>query len=264
MKLTVFADVHYFGGDLETAIFSRTKKLVQYALPLLDALAERVNREYHPDLCVNLGDIIQDTQEHDGDVQALAFMRERLKAFASPCRSLLGNHDMKMMQSRREAEKLLGIESATGSVDVDGMHLVFLTTGLRPEMGLGRGGIHKSHEVTSEELAWLREDLAKNTLPCILFTHYPLAEDPSVSDECMFLKNRAEVKEILLGDANIRAVFSGHQHRTKILVEDGITYYVLGSLTGCPAENGIPDGVYFEVETDGTDVRVCEKHLRIG
>ena len=264
MKLLIFADVHYYGGDMETAIFSKTKKLVQYALPLLDALADRMSREYHPDLCVNLGDIIQDTQSHDGDVQALAFMGERLKSFASPCRSLLGNHDMKMMQSRREAEALLGQDSATYSVDRDGMHLVFLTTGFWPERGPERGGIIRSHEVTAEELAWLKADLAKNDLPCILFTHYPLAEDPSVSDECMFLKNRAEVKEILRHDANIRAVFSGHQHRTKILMEDGIPYYVLGSLTGCPAENGIPDGVYFEVETDGTDVHVCEKHLHIG
>lgn len=58
MKILVFADVHYYGGNMETAIFSRTKKLVQYALPMLDALREKVCAACAPDICVNLGDII--------------------------------------------------------------------------------------------------------------------------------------------------------------------------------------------------------------
>lgn len=33
MRILVFADVHYFGDDLETAIFSRTKKLVENGIP---------------------------------------------------------------------------------------------------------------------------------------------------------------------------------------------------------------------------------------
>ena len=256
MRILIFADVHYYGGDMQTAIFSTTKKLVRYALPMLDTLRETVCTEFSPDICVNLGDIIQDTQSHDGDVQALAMMAERLRAFPCPCHSLLGNHDMKMMRSRREAESLLGLDSATFSLDRDGMHLVFLTTGLWPERGPERGGIIRSHEMTEEELAWLREDLAKNTLPVLVFTHYPLAEDASVTDPCMFMQNRAAVKAILASDPHVRAVFSGHQHRTKTIVEDGIPYFVLGSMTASPAENGSPDGVYLRVEANADTVRV--------
>ena len=62
MKIIVFADVHYFAGDLATAIFNKRNKLVQYALPLLDSLAEKARGEHRADICVNLGDIIQDTQ----------------------------------------------------------------------------------------------------------------------------------------------------------------------------------------------------------
>jgi 3',5'-cyclic AMP phosphodiesterase CpdA len=263
MKILVFADVHYYGGNMETAIFSKTKKLVQYALPMLDTLREKVCAACAPDICVNLGDIIQDTQSHDGDVQALAMMAEKLRAFPCPCYSLLGNHDMKMMHSRREAEVLLGLDSAVFSVDRDGMHLVFLTTGLWPERGPERGGIIRSHEMTEEDLAWLKADLAKNTLPVLVFTHYPLAEDPSVCDECMFMKNRAAVKEILGEDPHVRAVFSGHQHRTKTIVERGIPYFVLGSMTASPAENGIPDGVYLCVEADADTVRVTTHSMQI-
>ena len=35
MKLLIFADLHYFGGDISTAIFNTEKKQVQYALPML-------------------------------------------------------------------------------------------------------------------------------------------------------------------------------------------------------------------------------------
>ncbi len=262
MKILLFSDTHYYGGDMETAIFSKTKKLVEYALPMLDALQEKC-AEYAPDLCLHLGDLIQDTQNHDGDVQALSLMADRLRAFPCPCRSLLGNHDMKMMASRREAEGYLGDVFVNGSVNLCGWHLVFLNTGIRPEMGLGRGGILRSHEMTAEEIAWLRQDLAENGLPCLVFIHYPLAEDDSVADGCMFLKNRAEVKEILRSDANIRAVFAGHQHRTKTVLEDGIPYFLLGSLTGCPSENGIPDGVYLTVDTDGQNIRVTQHRIEL-
>ena len=262
MKLLLFSDVHYYGGDMETAIFSKTKKLVQYALPMVDALRETC-AELHPDLCLHLGDLIQDTQTHDGDVQALTAMADRLRAFPVPCRSLLGNHDMKMMNSRREAEECLGDVFVNGSTDLCGWHLVFLNTGIRPEMGLGRGGILRSHEITEEDLAWLRRDLAENTLPTLVFSHYPLSEDGSVSDVCMFMKNRAAVKEILRQDSYVRAVFAGHQHRSKTIVEDGIPYFLLGSMIGSSQENGIPDGVYFEVETDAQNVRVTEKRMEL-
>ena len=71
MKIIAFADVHYFAGDLESAIFNTKRKLVSYALPMLDRITEKINNEYKPDLAVNLGDIIQDTTKHDEDLEAL-------------------------------------------------------------------------------------------------------------------------------------------------------------------------------------------------
>lgn len=61
------------------------------------------------------------------------------------------------------------------------------------------------------------------------------------------LGNRKEIKDILNKDKNLIAVFSGHQHWTKKLIENGVNYYVLGSLTENINDNGVPDGVYYEV-----------------
>ncbi len=261
MKILVFADIHYFAGDIETAIFNRKIKLVEYALPLLDELIRRANEEYKPDLCVNLGDIIQDTQKHDEDIEALRFMYDKLLRFNSPCYSILGNHDLKMMDSTKEVEALLGYERATYSLDVGGYHLVFLTTEVRPELGLARGGCYKTQYLSDNDIEWLDNDLANNKLPTVIFTHFALAEDETKPDECLFMKNREDVKKIIRNDKNILAVVSGHQHDTKTIIEDGVSYYLLGSLTGSHEVPGKPDGVYFEIELDSGTVSINKKNI---
>lgn len=60
MRILVFADLHYFGDPIKTAVFNTEKKLVQYAEPLLDRLAALLLSD---DICINLGDIIQDTND---------------------------------------------------------------------------------------------------------------------------------------------------------------------------------------------------------
>ena len=261
IKILVFADVHYFAGDIANAVFNRKIKLVEYALPLLDELTRRSNEEYMPDICVNLGDIIQDTQNHDEDIEALKFMFSRLLHFNCPCYSVLGNHDLKMMDSTREVEELLGYEHSTYSLDIDGYHLVFLTTEVRPELGLARGGCYKTQYLSQSDIEWLRLDLAKNTLPTVVFTHFALAEDESKPDECLFMKNREEVKKIIRGDKNILAVISGHQHDTKTIIEDGVPYYLLGSMTGSHEVFGRPDGVYFEIELQDGAITITKKNI---
>lgn len=64
-------------------------------------------------------------------------------------------------------------------------------------------------------------------------------------------------------DKNVLAVFSGHQHWTKKLQEDGLPYYVLGSLTENINNDGIPDGVYFEVNLENRNMEVIEHHILI-
>ncbi len=260
MRIIVFADIHYFAGDLEGAIFNKKKKLVQYALPMLDRLTEKINGEYGADLAVNLGDIIQDTTEHDGDIKALEFMFDRLKAISCPCCSVLGNHDLKMMDSVTEVEEIMGHES-TYSFDTGGYHFVFLTTEVRPELGTERGGCYKAQYLSEKNIGWLFEDLKANTLPTLIFTHYGLAENPEINDGCLFMKNRAEVKKIIKKDKNVLAVFSGHQHRTYRIEEDGVRYYALGSMISDRNEIGKPDGVYFEIELDGGKLTVTEHHI---
>ena len=262
MKAIVFADLHYYGGDLDTAIFNKRQKLVSYSLPFFDKICERAE-SFCADACINLGDSIQDSQDHDTDLSALDFIFAKFKEMSCPCYSILGNHDLKMMNSRKEAEAVTGYERSTYSLDLCGYHLVFLTTEVKAELGTLRGGCYKTQTMSQGEIEWLCRDLEKNTLPTIIFTHFPLAEDKSVDDECMFMKNRAQIKEIIKNDKNVLAVFSGHQHVTKLLEEDGVKYYLLGSLIALDESTGAPDGVYFELEADGINLTVRERHIEV-
>ncbi len=258
MKILVFSDLHYFGGDMEK--FHSERKLVQYALPMLDALI-RAAAEEGASLAVNLGDLIQDTGDKASDRSCLSFMLERLKDFPCPCYSVLGNHDMKMMDTAQEIEAVMETGSASYSIDHEGYHLVFLMTELLPEKGNGRGGSYKTQHMAQSALHWLEQDLAKNTLPCFVFSHFPLADDSRVTDECMYMSNRAEVMEILDRAAGIKAVFAGHQHTPRVVFANGVAHYVVGSPTFSPKEDGIPIGVYRVIEAEGDRIEIREHRI---
>lgn len=258
MKILVFSDLHRYDGNMEE--FHSERKLVQYALPMLEGFI-RVAKEEGVSLAVNLGDLIQDTNDKALDRACLSDMLARLDGFPCPCHSVLGNHDMKMMDTMDEIDAVMGDKSTTYSIDFEGYHLVFLTTELRPEMGNGRGGSYKTQHLSESTLRWLEQDLAKNTHPCFVFTHFPLADDSRVLDECMYMSNRREVRKILGRAENIRAVFVGHQHTPRTVEAEGLQYYVVGSPTFSSAEDGVPIGVFRMIETDGDRIDIIERHV---
>ena len=137
-------------------------------------------------------------------------------------------------------------------------------------LGKNDGGIYKSQCISEKEVNWLKEDLENNKLPCLLFTHFSLAEDKQLGNywfeknsENGLIKNRKKIKNIINFDNNVIAIFSGHQHWTKQLQENGKYYYVVGSLTDNVNMSGIPDGIYLEVVLDDMNVEITEKHIRI-
>ena len=149
MKILVFADLHYYGGDISQ--FNSEYKMVEFAVPMLEQLIETASRE-DVSLVVNLGDIIQDTDNKERDLECLRFMFEYLEKFRCPCYSVLGNHDLRMMDSTEEVEKIIGYEASRYSIDIEGFHLVFLTTDVFPELGTDRGGSCKTRILSEEGL----------------------------------------------------------------------------------------------------------------
>lgn len=268
MKMIIFSDIHYLDKRPKELSINLKRKLTQYAIPLLEKLIYEINCNIKPDITINLGDLIEDTYNHDRDIINLNYIWNKLKSIKGTFYSVIGNHDLRTMNKREEVEEIMGYKHSTFSINTNGYHIVILGTEIRHELGLERGGIFKTQYISKEDLEWLKSDLENNSLPCLVFTHFGLAEDKMEGNywfgetpECALLRNREEVKKILKKSKNIVAVFSGHQHWTKKLQEDGVSYYVLGSLTENINNKGVPDGVYFEVNLENERINVIEHHI---
>lgn len=266
-RLIIFSDIHYIDKESDKKDVKIKRKLTQYAVDILDKLIDKINLE-KPDLSICLGDLIQDTFNHDKDIENYTFIWNKLKKIQVPFYSVLGNHDLRTVNSRKELEEMMEYKNATFSFDLNNYHFIILSTDIRDDYGRKDGGIYKSGCMSQKEISWLKEDLSKNKLPCLIFTHFGLAEDKQIGNywfeknpENGLMVNRKEVKEIIKEDKNIIAIFSGHQHWTKQLKEDGKDYYLVGSLVENINMDGIPDGVYLEVELENRNVKVIEKHI---
>ena len=216
-KIVIFSDIHYLDKRQKELSVNLKRKLTQYAIPLIEKLIYEINCNIKPDITINLGDLIEDTYNHDRDVINLNYIWNKLKNIKGRFYSVVGNHDLRTMNKREEVEEIMGYKHSTFFVNANGYHIIILGTEIRHELGLERGGIFKTQYISKEDLEWLKNDLENNTLPCLVFTHFGLAEDRMEGNywfgetpECALLRNREEVKEILKKDKNIIAVFSGH------------------------------------------------------
>lgn len=267
-KLVVFSDIHYLDRKYEG---HGDRKLTEYSGLLVDKIIEKVNYEIKPDICFHLGDLVQDTNDHDDDLKNIKRIWEQLQGFKIPFYTLIGNHDLKMMNSRNEVLDILGYKDATFSIDLNGYHFIILGTDVKKGIDSERGGIFKTQCIPDKDIEWLKKDLEDNkNSKIIILSHFGIAEDDMKGNfwfeeepESALLKNRIEVKNVLNKYSNILAVFCGHQHWTKKIIENNIPYYMVGSIIENIHNDGIPDGVYYIVEIENDKVNVIEKHLKI-
>lgn len=267
LKLIIFSDLHYL-DDKHKEQYNR--KLTKLSIPLLEKLIKEINNNIKSDICIFLGDFIEDTNNYDQDIKNLKYIRNQLKKIKVPFYAIPGNHDLRSVNFREEVEDILGYGHSTFSINVKDYHLVFLGLDIRNNLGTAEGGILKTQFISNNDLKWLKKDLEENDLPCIIFNHFGIAEDDMTGNwwfenypEGALLANRKELKEILKMRNNIIGVFSGHQHWTKKIREDNIDYYVVGSITENINNNGVPDGIYFEVTIENNKMNVIEKHINL-
>lgn len=134
-KVVIFSDVHYAPERPENNGSNIERKLTQYSIPLLEKLIKIINNDIKPDIAINLGDLIEDFNNHDKDIINLNFIWKFLKNIEIPFYSVTGNHDLRSMQSRNEVEKIMGYNHSTFSIDILGYHFIFLGLDVDTKLG---------------------------------------------------------------------------------------------------------------------------------
>lgn len=270
MKILIFSDLHYAPEPPVNNGSKIERKLTNLSLPILSKLIYEINNTIKPDLVINLGDSIEDFNDKEKDIENLHFICKKYAEIKPDFVSCIGNHDLRSMDNRTEVEEIFGYNHSTFSFDKNGLHVVVLGTFVNPNLGTAEGGIFKTQFISNEDLDWLEKDLSSTNLPTIICLHFGVAEDgmkgnwwfESVPNAAL-LGNRKELKQIIKKHKQVLAVFSGHQHWTKTIVEDNIPYHTLGSLTENINNDGVPDGVYFVATFNGKTINIETKHIRL-
>lgn len=210
------------------------------------AFVEDMNKDFHPDFVVGLGDFYGGADSSEADLRQINGIFRTCEA---PGYYVLGNLDSWSDGGKQGFKETVGIDYSWVSFDVGGFHFVILDGAwlgedmpISPEhpgqeqrppvrLRLADGERltgpddpigHVGH-IPSHQLRWLEEDLAATQKMTVVFCHYPIYIGPCWAR----LDNEAEVVEVLERSGKVVAVFTGHFPRCHYKQEKGINYFIM-------------------------------------
>jgi Icc protein len=186
-----------------------------------------MNQVDRPDLVVNLGDVVED-DTRDADRERYAEFVRILSSLDAPVLHVAGNHDQ-IGLTHDDLRELWGHEGPLYySRDIGGVHFAILNTQEIKDVVI---------RLPDEQIAWLKDDLAKATAPVVVLMHHP-ASDQDLAGNRWFEKapnicriaERKELRRVIEDSGKVVAVFNGHVHWNHLDVIENIPYFTLQSL----------------------------------
>ena len=205
----------------------KLRKLTHRAAELTRGVVRTMNEVIRPDLLVNLGDDIED-ESREADLTRYGECQAILRTARAELVNVAGNHDT-IHLNRDDLARIWRHEGQLFyALDRGGFHLVVLHTIERRDVDV---------RIPHAQLEWLKDDLARTTLPAVVLMHHPAGEQ-DLSDSFWFagvpqlalVKERAALRQILEESGKVRVVFNGHVHRNHLDVIRGIPYVTIQSL----------------------------------
>src|SRR2546425_572320 len=118
LRIGLITDIHH-GPDVDVRLGSAAPEL-------LEKFTRRMRNDFRPDLIVDLGDRINDT-DLDADKRRLGDVRRMLEAAGVPILYAWGNHDL-LNVSPPEARAILGKKADYESREIGDYHIVILNS----------------------------------------------------------------------------------------------------------------------------------------
>ena len=233
LRVGIFADLHAHDTNSPLDGFL----MVEWA-DRLGACVDAMNA-WPADLMIELGDLVNgrfvigaklgDPERIPGILAAADAVYAR---FDGPRYYVLGNHDVHDLTKAAFLDRV-GADHATDSFDAGGYHFVLLDAQYRPD-GSDRGNEfwYMPGYVPEPVLDWLRADLASTDLPTIVCLHQRLDLEHEARHGGPEVLNHEAVRQILVEDGDVVAVFQGHDHGGGYAYLDGIHYVTFTALIG--------------------------------
>jgi calcineurin-like phosphoesterase family protein len=230
LVLAFVSDIHV---GPEALFDGKLRKLTAHALPLLEEVVARMNRELRPDALVNLGDDIED-EGKEVDLARLGSVLEVLSRFEGELLHVAGNHDTVNVSPRELGElwtragfrRLASPERLYYATRLKGFHIVVLHTQEK-----------KDESVTLDEaqLEWFASEM-REPGPKVVLMHHSAADQVLVGNRwfekaphiCL-VRERRRLRELMRG-ADVRVVVNGHLHWNHLDLLDGVPFVTVQSL----------------------------------
>ena len=225
-RFGIVTDCHYAdAGAAGTRFYRQSPDKLAECVELMNA--EKV------DFLIELGDFKdQNTPSvEQKTLSYLASIEKVFQGFGGPTYHVPGNHDLDSISKEQFLTRVentnIDSDRSYYSFDANRLHFVVLDANYRAD---GADYDHGNFDWTDanippEELSWLRDDLAATEGAAIVFTHQLLDGTGSV-----YVKNAAQVRQILQASGKVLAVFQGHHHAGSYSNTAGIHYYTLKAL----------------------------------
>jgi 3',5'-cyclic AMP phosphodiesterase CpdA len=226
VRFGVVTDIHYADIDPNGARAYRES----------DAkLAEcvQVMNEKDVQFLVELGDF-KDQDRTPDEARTLGYLKKIetvLAGFKGPRYHVIGNHDTDSLSKAQFLDIAVNtgiVPNATRYSFVSGtVRVIVLDAGHKSDGNdYDRGNFEwDDSNIDAPQLAWLAKTLSASAQPVIVFVHQQLD-----GSGAYYVKNAAQVREVLEASGKVIAVLQGHRHEGAFSEINGIPYFTFRAL----------------------------------
>ncbi|MFO0593284.1 MAG: metallophosphoesterase [Polyangiaceae bacterium] len=232
LTLGLISDLHF---GVETFHKGKLRKLTRDAPKLAKAFVDRMNEVVRPDLVVNLGDDIED-ESRDADLARYRGCFQVLSRAKADLVHVAGNHDTVHL-SHADLRATWGKGPWDAEVSARDLCYAFDRGGFRFVVMHTHEAQDVDITVGEAQLRWLAAELHEARLPVIVLMHHSASEQDlrgnywfEGREHVALVKERAEMRRLLLASGKARLVLNGHVHWNHFDVIDGLPFVTVQSL----------------------------------
>jgi len=241
IRFGIVTDIHYADRS------DNGSRCHRESLDKLKTCVDFMNKQ-NVDFLIELGDFKDASDPYDTQ-KTLGYLKDTEAEFAKfkgPRYHVLGNHDMDCITKKQFTDNTTNTNVEKGktyySFDSKSHHFIVLDANYNSKnQSYNKGNFAWTDaNIPPAQLHWLRNDLAFNNKPTIVFCHQLLDGEGG-----LYVNNAAQVRKTLEDSNKVLAVFNGHHHGGQYSCINGIHYYTLKAVI----ENSGPENsAYATVE----------------